>query len=431
MSDVPSVIPPNTENVSPSALSQAPGIVPAKPAAAAAAAQSNDKKLSLKDKIANFANESRDATPPTPQTPAEPTPGSNNVLPVNTPSVPSPGQQPVSVPNTESKDFKALKTALDQKEAKLKELDEELAKLRPSAERVQTLEAELAAKEADYNEVKEFRAKTGLLNSDTFYKQIVQPRQQIADHIKAELKADGIDENVWDLAQQVTTRGQLEALVKEKIDSDLLRSEFYTRFFQDQELRKQEQSALAAPSAYLEKIKRDEAAHRNQLREMTEKNFGSTFQQAIQDAAQMSSTMGENKLIELMELPDNPQHNEKVVKPILEAAYKGAEADLKERIALGLEVTRQDAARKIYLWTQAVAAQAANKDRLRWYQTAQQLEEEVVRLREQLEIKTARNNPTPGGREAAPAPSGNGFQRGKNLTETIGNFVNSVKAGEV
>lgn len=383
------------------------------------------KKVSLKDKIANFVQDSKDdSIPPT---------ASHQRNPVATdPTARSDdGTPPPAAPRTndEPKDFKTLKAALDQKDAKVAELEAELNKVRPNAERVATLEAELEAKKKDYEEIQEFRAKTGLINSNEFNTRIVQPRQNIAAAIKKELVADGIDENVWEAAQRATSRKELEDIVNENVESSLLKTQFYQLFFQDLELRKAEEAALAAPARYLQTVRDQEIAQRNQTKEMTTRNFQTTWSQALTDATEMATKLGENKLIETIELPGNDEHNTKVVKPILEAAHAGAQAMLQERIELGLPVTREDAARTIYLWRQAIAAQAANMDRMRWFRHAQTLEKQVTELTAKLEAKVARNNPTPGGRPAGTIETG--FKRGSDLKSTISNFAESFKSGEV
>lgn len=423
--------PPATPGVSPDALNAtapAPASAPKQEAKTVVPpADSGDgqtKKHSLKDKISNFVEQVKDDPSSLPDISrnAPSDPGSNpNNPPVLAPP-PKAGEEP--------KDFKTLKSALDQRDLKVTELEAELAKLRPSATRVSELEADIAAKQKDFEEARDFRQKTGLLNSDEFHKNIVAPRQHIANTIKAEFKADGIDESVWELAQQATSRKQIEDIANEHIESNILKNQFFHLFFQDVELRKQEEAALAAPAKYLQQTRDAEIAHRNQTREMTERNFTTTWSQALADATDMATKLGENKLIETVELPGNPDHNERVVKPILEAAHAGAEAMLKERIANGLPVTRDDASRAVYLWRQAIAAQAANMDRMRWFRQSQAHEKTIAELTAKLETKTARNNPTPGSRPASGEVSTTP-PRGKNLAESISNFATAFKAGDV
>ena len=145
----------------------------------------------------------------------------------------------------------------------------------------------------------------------------------------------------------------------------------------------------------------------------------------------MMMKLGENKLVELVQLPNNPEHNEKVVKPLYEAARNGAVQTLQAKAAAGLPVTREEAANTFYLWRTALVAQAANQDRMHWFNTAVQLEEEVIKLREQLEIRTARNNPTPGGREASPQVSQNGHIPGKDMKERIANAAKMSMEGNL
>lgn len=411
----PPIQPPATPVVSADALNTPPAAAPKAPSLQTETGTQNQgtasgKPLSLKDKIANFADKTKtdpDAVPDRSDSPPAPTP-------------------PAAKPVEEPKDFKTLRTALDQRDVKVSELEAELAKIKPSAEKVTQLEADLAAREQEVTETRQFREKVGLLNSNEFHQRIAGPRQHIAQTIKAELNTDEIDESVWELAQTATSRKQLEDIVDEHIESNILKQQFYTLFFQDVELRKQEEAALAAPAKYLQQTRDAETAQRNQTKEMTSRNFETTWSQSLQDATEMAVKLGENKLIETVELANNPEHNEKVVKPILEAAHTGARAMLQERIELGLPVTREDAARTIYLWRQAIAAQAANMDRMRWFRQAQAHEKTIADLTAKLEQKSARNNPTPGGRpttgEVNAAP-----RRGKDLKETIGNFAEQFK----
>ena len=424
------ITPPATPGVSPDALNStdpAPASTQKQTTSnvvqTAEGGDGSNKRPSLKDKISNFAEQVKDDPSSLPD-------GSRNDP--SDPGASSATTTPAVAPKTgeEPKDFKTLKSALDQRDLKVTELEAELAKLRPSATRVAELEADITAKQKDFEEARDFRQKTGLLNSDEFHKNIVVPRQHIANTIKAEFKADGIDEGVWELAQQATSRKQIEDIADEYIESNILKNQFFHLFFQDVELRKQEEAALVAPAKYLQQTRDAEIAHRNQTREMTERNFTTTWSQALADATDMATKLGENKLIETVELAGNTEHNEKVVRPILDAAHAGAEAMLKERIANGLPVTREDASRTVYLWRQAIAAQAANMDRMRWFKQSQAHEKTIAELTAKLETKTARNNPTPGSRTATGEIS-NAPTRGKNLSESISNFATAFKAGDV
>ncbi len=423
------VLPPATPSVSADALNAKPGDAPKADAAKVDPPAATEGKT-LKDRIANFASATKDdpnaAPPATPQhrgqaADDEPKPDAAAAAAAVKPGADEP------------KDFKTLKAALDQRDAKVLELQTELDKVKPSAARVLELEAELTAKNKDIAEINDFKSKTGLLNSHEFYNNIAKPRQDIAAHIKKELKTDGIAEDTWEKAQQATSRKALEDIVNANIESALLKTQFYDLFFKDLELRKKEEAALLAPSKYLQDTRAAELAQKNQNKEMSTRNFQTIWTSALADATEMATKLGENKLIETVELPGNAEHNEKVVKPILDAAHAGAEAMLKERMELGLPVTREDAARTIYLWRQAIAAQAANMDRMRWFRQSQDLQKQVDELTAKLTAKNERNNPTPGATSAGSVASGNGgtFQRGKSLADTISNFAQAHKDGTV
>lgn len=416
----PSLVPPPV-SASASALA-ASQTATAKAPAAEPAPNAPSAKTDMKSRIATFAKESIEDPNAVPTQISRQAihPGDtdiNNPNPTGEPKAPA----AAPAPGAEPPNYKVLKDALAAKDAKLAELQTELDKLKPDAELVTTLRAELTTKQKDYDEVQEFRQKTGLLNSEVFYNNITKPREDISTYIKKELKADGIDEGVWEQAQSAKNRVELETVVKENITSDLLKNEFYRVFFIDQDLRVKENAALEAPAKYLNDFKAQETARQNQIRENNTRNFDGTIALAMQDAAAMVSKTGEHRLVELLELPDNPEHNEKVVKPIVKAADDYAMALLKERLDAGLPVTRENAASIVYLCRNALAAQAASRDRMKWYNLAQDLETEVINLREKLEIKTARNHPTPGGNAAAPTPKTNGVIPGDTLKERISN----------
>lgn len=323
---------------------------------------------------------------------------------------------------TDNPNFKSLKEALTARDAKVAELETELEKVRPSAAKVTELEDKIAEMTAEVNESQEWRARYGLLRSDEFHRNIAAPRQQIAQTIKAELKTDGIDETLWEQMQTATSRVQLEEIVETNVKSKLLRDQVYTAFFQDLELRKKEEAAMKAPAQYLETMRAEELAAKNTAQQMAKQSLETTWTAALGDADQMMLKLGENKIIETVMIEGNTDHNEKVVKPLLQAAHAGARAQIEERVAMGAPVTREDAARIIYLWRQAIAAQHANQDRLRWYQHAQKLEQENTELKARVEKKASRDNPDPGSRVNGASSSQNGFRRGGNLAETITNF---------
>lgn len=430
----PTIVPPIGSSISPDVLKgNQPNTLPDTKAVSQPTAA--NRKITLQDKISKLAQDDTAYVNPDPSISTQDgvLHTQDDSLP-NSPVVGNDGKPLETVPpiaHPDQKNYKALLAALDQRDVKVKELEDELGKIRPNTDRVIQLETELNTKQKDYDEVQAFRSKVGLLNSDVLHKNIIEPRQNIATWIKNEFKNEGIDEALWEQAQSVRNRAELETLAKENIDSDLLRADFYKVFFQDQELARQETAALSAPSEYLQRARNDEAAHRNQTKEIAERNFSNTWQLAITDAKDMALKLGENKLVEILEIPGNTDHNEKVVKPILTAAYQGAEAELKERLALGLPVTREDAARKIYLWSQALAAQAASADRMRWYRESEKLKSENAMLRERLEKKVERNNPTPGAREPAPEASNTSFKRGNSFAESIGNMAKAYKDGSI
>lgn len=417
-------IPPNLldANLAPSAAAAAPAQIQPKPASSA------DKTASLKSKISNMMEDSR-ADDSVSRTPV----ADDSLDPFKPPAIEETAQSPSAsaqitpgLLNEPPKDFKTLKAALDARDVNIAALTAELDKARPSAARVTELEAQIESSRLEVEETKQWRSRFNLLRSDEFQNTIVLPRQQLAMTIKAELASDGVDETLWEQAMASTSRKELETLVNDNIDSDLLRTQFYNLFFQDLELRKREGAALEAPAKYMETVQAEETSARNQRQAQTLTGFQATWQDALSDATIMMDKLGDNKLIETVMIQGNTEHNEKVVKPILDAAHQGAEAALKERIALGLPVNRQIAAQTVYLWRQAVAAQAANQDRMRWFREAQGLQKQVTDLTAKLERKSAVNNPTPGARAPGASSGGSGkFQRGKDLAATIANFRNS------
>ena len=421
-------------------MSDAPQSQDQSPVPVVRPARQVDPAASLKNRIAemmsnpdNFKDDGQtppvDDAPPVDDTPSLTVP---TILPdrgtqdaSTATSVPSPVAP--TVPQgvgDEPKDFKTLRAALDQRDAKIKELESEVSKIRPNAEKVTRLEQELQAAQQDVNETKAWREKHNLLRSDEFQNTIAIPRQNIFETIKRELEADEIDANIWFQAQQATSRKDLEQIVNNNIESELLKGQFYQLFFQDLELRQKEAKALEAPAQYMQRIRDEEIANRNQQTELARQSFVTTWEAALHDATQMTMRLGENKLIETTILDDNPEHNERVVKPILEAAHQGARAALEERLAAGLPVNRQIAANVVYLWRQAVAAQAANQDRLRWYTTAQQLQARVNELESKLGTRTAIDNPVPGSR----GPGRPTKVRGSTLQERIANFAQQMGA---
>jgi hypothetical protein len=390
-------------------------------------------KSNLKSKIASFIADNKsefvepidDAPPPAPKVDDNLT----NPIPVvkvyeDTPpadDTPPPPPQP-NTPQ-DSQNFKTLKSALEQRDAKIAELEAELNKVKPNAEKAERLQAEVEAKTKEITEWQTFKERHNLLSSTEFHSRIVSPRQTIATQIKNELKADGIDETVWEQAQAATSRKDLEDIVDSNIDSQLLKNQFYQLFFQDLELRKAEAAALEAPQKYLETVRNEEAAAKNIQREQAKTGFNQTWSAAQQDAYQMMIALGDNKLPELVHIEGNEEHNTKIVKPIVDAADQAAMSMLQERIEAGLPVDRNIAARAVYLWRQAVAAQAVNQERIRWFRETQRLQQENARLNEKLGRQVARNNPTPSAKAGAVDTKPNGYRRGSDLKQTLANFI--------
>lgn len=344
-----------------------------------------------------------------------------STAPAGSTSTASAGQPPAP---QDSKDFRVLKEALDRRDAKISELEQELNAIKPNAEKVTQLEQELEQAQVEVRETRQWREKHDLLRSDEFQNTIAVPRQTIFNTIKAELEADGIDPAIWGQAQLATSRKDLEAIVNNNIESELLKGQFYTLFFQDLELRQKEARALEAPARYMQQVRDEEVAARNQRVELQRSSFNTTWEAALNDATQMAMKLGENKLVETMFIDGNTEHNEKVVKPILEAAHQGARAALEERLAAGLPVDRGIAANIVYLWRQAIAAQAANQDRLRWYHESRRLTAEVEQLRQQLGKRAVIDNPMPSSRGPGRPPKASGAT----ITDRISSLAQEMGA---
>lgn len=342
------------------------------------------------------------------------------------------GAEPPAPPATED-NSKKKNTQWDQargliakKDTELEAAQNRIKELEPYQSEALTLKEQLAEKSKTVEELDAWRGRYNLLRSDEFNNKIAIPRKNIRDMITKELEADGIDADVWDLAQNTETRRDLERVVDGHIESTLLKQQFYNLFWQDLELRKAESAAIEAPKKYLESVQAEEATFRENLKESAKTQFKDVFQEAVGDATRLSESMGDNKIIELVNIPGNATHNEKIVAPLHGVADKAAEAMLLERFEAGLPVTREIASRTVYLWRQAVAAQAVSKDRQRWYNESEKNRKEAEEWRGKYDKLLQKGNPatrTSAGAVASSDGEGGKFKRGKDLKETIANFA--------
>lgn len=335
-------------------------------------------------------------------------------------------------PNSQPERFKTLRDALDVANRQIEDLRGRTEKWKDYddvAAKKAELELKLKDIEPKYNELEEWKSRYGLLRSDEYHSRFQQPRSQIEASIKQELEADGLDISVWREAQGTNSRRELEMVVNSHIDSDLLKQQFYNLFFQDFELRKQEAAALSAPTTYMQRLQQEESDKRATLKDQFVQNQQEVWEDALKDADDMSNKLGQNKIAEISMITGNHDHNEKIVKPILKAAHEAAEAELKERIENNLPITRDIAARTVYKWRQAVAAQAANRDRLKWFREAQNNAAELKKLQDKYNNLLSKGSPTPGSTSSVSNGGGQDPFKGETRLERFKNLADSVKQG--
>lgn len=390
------------------------------------------KAMSLfKNKITELAEDDSNATPSA-RPDIDVTPAKTFTPPARTSEVDPNLTGEITDPPPATDEGKKKPTQWDQARGLIAKKDTELEEARSRIKELEnfqseatTLKERLAEREKTVEELDAWRGRYNLLRSDEFNNKIAIPRQNIKAAITKELEADGIDADVWELAQKTESRRDLERVVDGHIESTLLKQQFYNLFFQDLELRKQESLAIEAPKKYLETVQAEEATFRSNLKEAAKTQFQDVFHEAIGDATRLSENMGENKIIELVNIPGNSEHNEKIVAPLHAVADKAAEAMLLERFEVGLPVTREIASRTVYLWRQAVASQAVSKDRMRWYNEAEKNRKEAEGWKTKYDKLLEKGNP--GTRTSAGSVPSEGdntkFKRGKDLKETIANFA--------
>jgi hypothetical protein len=330
----------------------------------------------------------------------------------------------------EINNFKTLRNVLTKKDEELKTLREthkqietDLKKYKDDVEVKERLLKERETQQELINEVLDFKSKANLLTSRELQETIIAPRTKIANTIKAELEQEGIDPSIWEMAIQTTTRAGLERVVNDHIESELLRNQFYNMFFEDIEYRKKEVEALKAPEEYLSRVRKEELDKKTMLKASLESGLQSTFTQATQDAFDIESRAGDNKILELTLLKDNDKHNKETVEPLIRAADEAALAMLKERVELGLPVDREVATRITYLWRKAVAAQAVNKDRLNWYNKHREVSTKYAELEQKYQALLQKGHPGITSRDAGGQPKPQEFKRGSTLKESIANFA--------
>lgn len=325
--------------------------------------------------------------------------------------------------------FKALREARDHANAKAEEYKTQLDKVKDYDEwkaKAEQLEAELNDIKPKFQELTGWQDRYGLVRTDQYIEQFTKPRGEIATIIRAELEADGIDATLWDDAQNVKTRRELESLVNEHIESELLKNQFYQLYFKDLDIRQREQAALAAPKEYLDKVRSEELERKAIQDRELETTYNTVWGSALADAEEMAQKLGPNKIVEITPINGNTQHNKETVAPILEVADKAAKAELDERRSNGLPVTRQIAANVVYKWRQAVAAQAVNQDRLRWFNQYNTVKGELDTLQAKYDELMANASPTPGSTHSG----GSTQVTGDSFQSRLSSLVAQVKEGK-
>lgn len=320
-------------------------------------------------------------------------------------------------------DYRGLKDKVKKYESELNEY-----KTKYPEERFNEL-AEYEAKykdiESKYTEKDETLKKLNIYADDDFHSEFMAPLDQISARVKSTLKQDSINEDLWDDILQARDKREIERLIEDNVDSKFLKEDLYESVKQAANIAGRMKEAIAAPTKYVESIKQRKKEEQNLIKAEVAKTYPTIFEAGKGLVETLLDKLGDGRVLELTELKGNTKHNNEIVKPIKEYAYKQVDEKLRRLAASGVKVTVEDAANELYLAMSAAATQNINADRISQYAQNQELRKQLAQKEAELTKLKNKGSFVPSGRgsntESAPAAI-----TGVTSKDRISQFISSV-----
>lgn len=202
--------------------------------------------------------------------------------------------------------YKEIETKYTTAEAKLKEYETGAA----VPEIVQRLENKVAA-------ATKWEKLHNLKMSEEYQKEFAEPLNETTNKLKAIATDYGYEENLLDQALKLNSEAQLNGFLSEHFDP-VGAVEIKQLVAKAKDISMRAKAAESEPEAVMQRLREEQEARFAAQEEQRISKISTTAKSAWAEA--ISDLQKEGKMTEIIHRPDDPEHNELFVKPILQQA---------------------------------------------------------------------------------------------------------------